>query len=128
MTAEPVPLKTLGQILYEAGNLHHFGEHGDYLDEHEHARASHELAAQAVVAENERRAWRPIGEATEQDKDGQELLGINDEGIRQVIRWSKHNHVPIWGWVRQIELYGEEVDSFEPTHFRALPAPPEVQG
>lgn len=65
--------------------------------------------------------WRDIGTAP---RDGTEILGVDDDGIRCVIRWSKHNHVPIFGWVRQIELYGEEVDAFDAVKWSPLPQPP----
>lgn len=70
-------------------------------------------------------AWRPMSEAP---KDGTELLLIDDEGTRVVGRWSKHNHVPLYGWVRQIELYGEEVDGFDAVRWMPLPAGPAQEG
>ena len=66
--------------------------------------------------------WQPIGTAP---KDGTEILGVNDDGIRCVIRWAKHNHVPLYGWIRQVELYGEEVDGFDPVAYVSIPPPPQ---
>lgn len=68
-------------------------------------------------------AWRPIESAP---RDGTELLLCDDECIRSVGRWSKHNHVPLYGWVRQVELYGEEVDAFDAKFWQPLPPPPEA--
>lgn len=67
--------------------------------------------------------WRPIETAP---KDGTEILACDDDGIRQVIRWGKNNHVPIYGWIRQIELYGEEVDGFDAKIWQPLPTPPHI--
>ena len=67
-------------------------------------------------------AWLPIESAP---RDGTEILGWTEDAGRVVIRWGKHNHVPIYGWIRQIELYGEEVDGFDPELWSALPPPPE---
>ena len=71
-------------------------------------------------------AWNEDMDAA--PRDGTEILAVNDEGIIQVIRWSKHNHVPIYGWIRQIELYGEEVDGFDPVAWLPLPKPPQTGG
>lgn len=67
--------------------------------------------------------WQLIGSAP---KDGTEIVIHNDDdGTTVVGRWGKHNHVPLFGWIRQIELHGEEVDGFSPTHWMPLPKPPE---
>ena len=79
--------------------------------------------ARELLRRREADAWRDIETAP---RDGTELLLINDDGIQVVGRWSKHNHVPLYGWIRQIELYGEEVDGFDPTHWQPLPAPPAI--
>jgi hypothetical protein len=66
--------------------------------------------------------WQPIETAP---KDGTELLLCSDDGTRVVGRWMKHNHIPISGWCRPIELYGEEVDGFGPVvAWMPLPEPP----
>ena len=56
-------------------------------------------------------------------KDGQLLL-CDEEGIRTVGFWGKHNHVPMYGWLRQVELYGEEVDGFDAVWWQPLPPAP----
>lgn len=67
--------------------------------------------------------WQPIETAP---KDGTEILGWTEDAGRVICRWGKHNHVPIYGWIRQIELYGEEVDGFDPELWTPLPAAPNV--
>lgn len=64
--------------------------------------------------------WLPI-EGAPKDR---ELLLVDEDGARTVGRWGKHNHVPLYGWIRDVELYGEEVDGFDPTHYQLLSAPP----
>ena len=67
--------------------------------------------------------WRSIKSAP---RDGTEVLLLDvGDGTRVVGRWGKHNHVPIYGWIRQVELYGEEVDGFDcASHWMPLPAAP----
>lgn len=78
-----------------------------------------------LAAKPAEKVWQPIETAP---KDGTEILGRSEDGIRCVIRWSKHNHVPIYGFVRQIELYGEEVDGFDAIHWMPLPDDPDCGG
>lgn len=40
--------------------------------------------------------------------------------------YGKHNHVPIYGWIRPVELYGEEVDGFDAILWQPLPAKPDA--
>ncbi len=61
--------------------------------------------------------WQTMDSAP---KDGRQIVGIDDLGAISVIRWSKHSHVPLCGWVRQIELYGDEVDGFDPVKWYPL--------
>lgn len=68
-----------------------------------------------------RSQWRPIDSAP---RDGTELLLVDADGVRVVGRWGKHNHVPMYGWIRQVELYGEEVDGFDAVAYQPLPPPP----
>ena len=65
--------------------------------------------------------WQPIETAP---KDGVAKLLIDADEVQVVGWYGKHNHVPIYGWIRPIELYGEEVDGFDPTHWMPLPDPP----
>jgi hypothetical protein len=67
--------------------------------------------------------WQDLGTAP---RDGTEIIAVDDDGIIQVVRWGKHNHVPLYGWIRQIELYGEEVDGFDAINWMPLPTPPEA--
>lgn len=76
------------------------------------------VSAIVSLVERVQGEWLPIEDAP---KDGTEILLIDDDGIRVVGRWGKHNHVPIYGWIRPIELYGEEVDGFDPVGWRPLP-------
>lgn len=81
-------------------------------------------AKAAIAAMAEQKAsdgWRDIASAP---KDGTEILAVDDQGTRCVIRWCKHNHIPFGGWIRQIELYGEEVDGFDAVKWQPLPLPP----
>ena len=73
--------------------------------------------------------WIPITAAPDIWKDGRELLLYDAvEKITVVGQWGKHNHVPLYGWIRHIELYGEEVDGFSPTYAMPLPAAPDHAG
>jgi hypothetical protein len=65
--------------------------------------------------------WRPLESAP---KDGTQILLINADGIQVVGMYGKHNHVPIYGWIRPVELYGEEVDGFDAILWQPLPAKP----
>lgn len=65
--------------------------------------------------------WRPIETAP---KDGTQLLLVSEDGVQVVGYWGKHNHVPLYGWLRPVELYGEEVDGLDPTHWMPLPEKP----
>lgn len=38
--------------------------------------------------------------------------------------WGKHNHVPLYGWVRWERIGDEEVSEIHPTHWQPLPEPP----
>ena len=66
--------------------------------------------------------WQDIATAP---KDGTEIIGWTDDAGRVICQFGKHNHVPIYGWIRRIELYGEEVDGFSPVLWQPLPPPPE---
>lgn len=67
--------------------------------------------------------WLPIETAP---KDGTEIIGWTHDAGRVICHWGKHNHVPIYGWIRRLELYGEEVDGFDPELWAPLlPPPPE---
>ncbi len=90
----------------------------DDKGEWQHHRCGVKEAGALLTEVHKRLAWRSMEEAP---KDNTEILAYNDDGIRCVIRWSKHNHVPMWGWIRQIELYGEEVDGFDPLGWMPLP-------
>lgn len=68
-------------------------------------------SALSAPAQGDGQRWQTMDIAPH---DGTEILGLNDDGIYCVIHWGKHNHVPIYGWIRPVELYGEEVDGFEP--------------
>lgn len=66
--------------------------------------------------------WRSIETAP---KDGTELLGYDARcEVFYLFRWSKHNHIQIYGWVWQLEKFGEEVDGCDPTHWMPLPPSP----
>jgi hypothetical protein len=65
--------------------------------------------------------WQSIKTAP---KDGTEIIGWADDAGRVICRWGKHNHVPLYGWIRRIELYGEEVDGFDPALWMPLAAEP----
>lgn len=65
--------------------------------------------------------WMPIETAP---KDGTEIIGWTEDAGRVICNWGKHNHVPLYGWIHRLELYGEEVDGFDPVLWRPLPAPP----
>lgn len=65
--------------------------------------------------------WQDIASAP---KEGTQILAYDDDDIICVIRWGKHNHIPLFGWIRQVELYGEEVDGFDAIGWQPLPSPP----
>ena len=78
----------------------------------------------ADIIDREMGGWWPIKGAP---KDGTSLLLYDSaENVSVVGRWGKHNHIPLYGWIWQIELYGEECDGFDATHFRPLPPPPAI--
>jgi hypothetical protein len=84
------------------------------------------IAREALAVKDEPQpeaGWQPIETAP---KDGTEVLLVNDDGIRTVGRWSKHNHVPLYGWIRQVELYGEEFDEFDPVAWVPIPPAPQA--
>ena len=88
--------------------------------------ADKEEAYTALERIKGRMEWRPIGTAL---RDGSQLLLHNTNTKVTVIgQWGKHNHVPIFGWIRPVELYGEEVDGFDPTHWMPLPQAPKGAG
>jgi hypothetical protein len=76
--------------------------------------------ARATPKHGEAAGWQDIETAP---KD-QEILLCDAEGVRVVGRWGKHNHVPLYGWIRQVELYGEEVDGFDAVLWAPLLAAP----
>lgn len=86
----------------------------------EYAKKS-DIRIKELEAELVKREWQPMVTAP---RDGTEILGVSAEGIRCVVRWCKYNHIPLYGWVRQVELYGEEVDGFDPVKWMPLPEPP----
>lgn len=70
--------------------------------------------------------WQPIETAP---RDGTQIIMFNAmDNVAVIGSWSKHNHVPVWGWIRPVEIYGEEVDGFIPTHWMPLPAAPAPEG
>lgn len=82
----------------------------------------HDQLIRDLRAALQNQGWQDISSAP---KDGTEVIGYDaDDKIRCIIRWGKHNHVPLYGWIYQVELYGEEVDGFDPTHWQPLLAPP----
>lgn len=78
-------------------------------------------AMRRALASAEAAMWRPIETAP---KDGTQLLLVSEDGVQVVGYWGKHNHVPLYGWLRPVELYGEEVDGLDPTHWMPLPEKP----
>lgn len=74
--------------------------------------------------------WRPIESAP---KDGTLVLGHNPTWVAPfVVRWGKHNHTPIRGWVRYSDTaVGEgdiEVEPCNPTVWQYFHAPPPEGG
>lgn len=70
--------------------------------------------------------WYPIETAP---MDGTSVLGFipeNDKHFRAitVVSYTKHNHIPIYGWVYLSRLDGEELEGCNPTHWMPLPEPP----
>lgn len=71
--------------------------------------------------------WQPIETAP---RDGTWVLGWLGEtefyrAHPNIIAWTKHNHVPIYGWVYSSGSAGDgEVEACEPTHWQPLPPPP----
>lgn len=82
-----------------------------------HLRAAPASTAAPVVPEG----WQPIATAP---TDGTEIIGWTEDAGRVICKWGKHNHVPLYGWIRRIELYGEEVDGFDPVLWMPLAAAP----
>jgi hypothetical protein len=66
--------------------------------------------------------WQSIETAP---KDGTQILGFDAEiRVYAIIQWGKHNHIPLYGWLRQIELTDEAVEGFDATDWMPLPTPP----
>ena len=118
-------MKTLGQILYETGNLVYHQDAGDYDAEPEEFHAAHELAAAAVVAEYERRkkeaAPEIINRAVEMLRVAAKYCLLNPEDT------ILYDDARCDGACVAVDCESA-ADMLEAiTHFRALPAPPEVQ-
>lgn len=64
--------------------------------------------------------WQDISTAP---KDGTWFLGGHNKSAVLAITWfGKTSHVPIYGWCHGED--GEDIDLWQPTHWRPLPAPP----
>jgi hypothetical protein len=121
-------MKPLGQVAFEAHSLKKYGNTAD--DWYVKGMTSEscdawEAAAQAVIAEHERRQWRPIEEAP---KDGRHILawaaGWATAGIVYWIGNGRDMQDGKPGWTTgQWDKY-EQFYCELPTHWMPLPQPP----
>lgn len=87
------------------------------------------IKEEAIKAWNRRASpWRPISEATEDDKKKPQL-GIDRKGERAVIEWE-----PSWDdeeykgrWTVRHDSEDYVWEGYQPTHFMPLPEPPAPQ-
>ena len=122
-------MKTLGQVAMEARENAwtrlHFMDVRSIPPDEAIATQAWEAAAQAVVAEADRRAWREISEA-----DTAKPILIRWENEWRIAKWVEPIFAskikPHWMWSGG--GCREWKRKHQPTHFRPLPAPPEVQG
>lgn len=84
-----------------------------------------ERALKAGAAALRAMAWKPIADAP---KDGTSVLIVNDRGIHVAQFETKKTHgdahMP-WWYVNDGKSNLRAIRGSEPTHYRALPAPPE---
>lgn len=79
------------------------------------------LEAIDAAAEQADEGWRPIESAP--IKNGERFLAVNVKSGVIAITWSgKASHVPLYGWCFGED--GEDIDLWQPTHWRPLPAAP----
>ncbi len=62
-------------------------------------------------------AWRSIASAP---KDGTRIWGKDASRRVRLTQWGKHNHVPLYGWIRQLakDRGTEEVEGWAPLEWQ----------